>query len=489
MFKAAEIGRSISKEEFDARIPALRTELINTQFDLRDATFPVVILLAGEDRLGCHELLGFLTQVLDSRFLHVSAFGRPGPEEAERPPFWRYWNTLPPTGRIGVLIGAWTVSAIIDRLEKKTRKSEFVGALHHCREFEATLADEGALILKFWLHVPRSALKKQVEGSGKKKWWQPPVRASWRINKDYDRGMDLVEQAIQETNTEHAAWNVIESTDHRYRDLTTAETILREIRRRLDEGPRRAPAKPEAVPAEDPHTILDTVDLGASLSKEDYEPKLIDEQKKLNQLSNKAFKDGVSTVMVFEGWDAAGKGGCIRRVTAAMDATISRVIPIAAPTEEERAHHYLWRFWRHLPRAGRVVIFDRSWYGRVLVERVEGFANHEEWTRAYSEICEFESQLVEHGVVLLKFWLHVDRETQLQRFKERESTPFKQFKITEEDYRNREKWNAYEAAVNEMVARTSTRRTPWSIVPSNNKYFARIEILKTINKALSHRIK
>ena len=217
MFDAAEIGRSTSKEEFDARIPDLRTELINTQFELRDANFPVIILLAGEDRLGCHELLGFLTQVLDSRFLHVSAFGRPSPEESERPAFWRYWKTLPPAGRIGVFIGAWTVSAIVERLKKKTRKSEFTAQLHHAREFESTLADEGALILKFWLHVPKSALKKQLKGAGKKNWWQPPVRASWHINKDYDRGMDLVEQAIRETSTEHAVWHVIEGTERNYR--------------------------------------------------------------------------------------------------------------------------------------------------------------------------------------------------------------------------------------------------------------------------------
>lgn len=487
MFEAVELGRSMSKEEFDARMPSLRTNLINAQFELRKSDFPVVILLAGEDRLGCHELLGFLTQVLDSRFLIVSAFGSPNSEESQRPAFWRYWKALPPKGQIGVMIGGWTISAIVDRLTGVASKHDFETRLQHCREFESTLALEGALILKFWLHIPKAELKKQRKNIGKKNWWEPPQRAEWRINKDYKRGMNLVEKALQTTDTPHAAWHVIESTNDRYRNMTAAELVLAEMTRRLNDTPEPAQAGPPPTVDEDPLTILDKVDLSHQLAKNEYEKRLIRDQKKLNVTSNARFRKGKSTVMLFEGWDAAGKGGCIRRVTAAMDATIFRVVPIAAPTDEERSHHYLWRFWRHLPRAGHIVIFDRSWYGMVLVERVEGFARPEQWRRAYSEINEFESQLCEHGIVLLKFWLHIDRETQLSRFKEREQTPFKQFKITEEDYRNREKWNAYEAAVNEMVARTSTRSAPWHLIPANDKHLARVNVLGTINKALSRK--
>ena len=169
-----------------------------------------------------------------------------------------------------------------------------------------------------------------------------------------------------------------------------------------------------------------------------------------------AFEKKRSSVVVFEGWDAAGKGGNIRRITAAIDPRTYRVISIAAPTDEEKAHHYLWRFWRHVPRAGYVTIYDRSWYGRVLVERVEGFARPDEWSRAYLEINDFEQQLVDHGIVLAKFWLHIDAKEQLRRFRERESVAWKQHKIAAEDWRNREKWDAYEEAVNDMVARTST---------------------------------
>ena len=202
-------------------------------------------------------------------------------------------------------------------------------------------------------------------------------------------------------------------------------------------------------------------------------------QGRLNRLQRKAAAQGVSTVMVFEGWDAAGKGGAVRRMTSALDARNYQVIPIAAPTDEERAHHYLWRFWRHLSRAGRITIFDRSWYGRVLVERVEGFATEREWTRAYSEINQFEDLLVAHGIVLVKYWLHITPEEQLRRFRERERVRWKRWKITDEDWRNREKWPAYDLAVNEMIERTSTRTAPWTIVEANDKNYARIKVLKT----------
>jgi polyphosphate kinase 2 (PPK2 family) len=200
----------------------------------------------------------------------------------------------------------------------------------------------------------------------------------------------------------------------------------------------------------------------------------------LNQLQRRAYKNRVSTIMVFEGWDAAGKGGAIRRVTAALDARDYRVIPIAAPSDEERAQHYLWRFWRHLGRAGRVTIFDRSWYGRVLVERVEGFASEKEWMRAYAEINQFEDQLVDRGVVLVKYWLHVTKDEQLRRFKEREATPHKQWKLTPEDWRNRDRWQAYEDAVNDMIERTSTRDAPWTLVEANDKSYARLKVLETM---------
>ncbi len=225
--------------------------------------------------------------------------------------------------------------------------------------------------------------------------------------------------------------------------------------------------------------------MGLSLDKTRYREKLARAQAKLNQLHRKALERGVSTVLVFEGPDAAGKGGAIRRLTAALDARHVQVIPIAAPTDEERAHHYLWRFWRHLSRAGRVTIFDRSWYGRVLVERVEGFASEEEWRRAYAEINDFEEQLIEHGTVLRKFWLHITKEEQLARFQAREKTPYKRWKLTDEDWRNRERWDDYAAAVNDMVEQTSTKKAPWVLVEGNDKRFARVKVATTVCEAMA----
>jgi polyphosphate kinase 2 (PPK2 family) len=235
--------------------------------------------------------------------------------------------------------------------------------------------------------------------------------------------------------------------------------------------------------------VLETVDLTTELPWEEYKKVLDELQDRLRYLSERAREKRVSSVLVFEGWDAAGKGGVIRRITRAMDAADYRIVPIAAPTEEEKAHHYLWRFWRHLPQTGTMLIFDRSWYGRVLVERVEGFAQMNEWQRAYAEINDFEEQLVEHGILVHKFWLHIDPETQLRRFTEREKTPYKKYKLSREDYRNRGKWDAYVAAVNEMVARTSTELAPWKLVPANDKRWARVEVLRTLCQGLKRALK
>ncbi|HEY0592350.1 MAG TPA: polyphosphate:AMP phosphotransferase, partial [Thermoanaerobaculia bacterium] len=285
----------------------------------------------------------------------------------------------------------------------------------------------------------------------------------------------------------HAPWVVIESSDDRFRDLTAGLTLVETLENRLKEPKMKAPKS--AVAAEsvaNPVTILDRVDLKQKLSDDDYDKKLVKMQGRINKLTWIANAQKVSTVAVFEGWDAAGKGGAIRRVSQAIDARLLRVVPIAAPTDEERKHHYLWRFWRHIPRAGLVTIFDRSWYGRVLVERVEGFASEEEWKRSFLEINDFEEQLAERGIALMKFWLHIGSDEQLRRFKERGEIDWKKHKITDEDWRNREKWNAYEEAINEMIARTSTRIAPWTIIPANDKRFARVDVLRTFAETIEN---
>jgi polyphosphate kinase 2 (PPK2 family) len=221
------------------------------------------------------------------------------------------------------------------------------------------------------------------------------------------------------------------------------------------------------------------LDMSQQLGKSDYKKQLQECQARLNQLHRKALKKKISTILVFEGPDAGGKGGAIRRITRALDARHYQVIPTAAPTDEERAHHYLWRFWRHLSRAGRIIIFDRSWYGRVLVERVEQLASEDEWRRAFAEINEFEEQLTDHGILLIKYWVHITKDEQLERFKAREQTPHKRWKLTEEDWRNRDRWEDYEWAVNDIVEHTSTTTAPWVLVEGNDKRFARIKVIRT----------
>jgi polyphosphate kinase 2 (PPK2 family) len=230
--------------------------------------------------------------------------------------------------------------------------------------------------------------------------------------------------------------------------------------------------------------VLRALDLTKRMEKKDYEEELLDLQGRLNLLARHRNLRKHSIVLVFEGVDAAGKGGSIRRITKALDARRYNIYPVAAPTEEERAQPYLWRFWRNLPRRGKVAIFDRSWYGRVLVERVEGFCSEADWQRAYSEINDFEDQLARNGTILQKFWLSISQEEQLRRFEERQVTPFKRFKITEEDWRNREKWPLYESAICDMLDRTSTEIAPWTLVESENKYYGRIKILRTLVQRL-----
>ena len=299
--------------------------------------------------------------------------------------------------------------------------------------------------------------------------------------KMYDRFLKISETAVRVTDTRNAPWHIVDASDGHYRDLMTGRILLSALEQALKRPAveRRGARKP--VPkAGSTVTVLNKVKLTATLAPEKYEKKLEKLQARLNHLAWQARKKGISTVAMFEGWDAAGKGGAIRRVIAALDARLFRIIPIAAPTDEERAHHYLWRFWRHIPRAGYFTIYDRSWYGRVLVERVEKFATPNEWSRAYGEINSFEQQLTDHGICVCKFWLHISPEEQLRRFKERQQIAYKKHKITAEDWRNREKWDAYEAAVDEMVSRTSTKDAPWTLVAANDKRQARITVLRTL---------
>jgi polyphosphate:AMP phosphotransferase len=484
MFESAELGHKIDKETYEKEVPELREALLNAQFDLAEnRSFPVIILAGGVDGAGRGETVNLLNEWMDPRNIQVHAMGEPNAVEKERPPMWRFWQDLPPKGKIGIFFGSWYTYPIINRVVGKGKKEELDQRIDEINRFEKMLADEGAVIIKFWFHLSKKAQEKRLKALEK----DPKMR--WRVNdtdwerfKIYDRFRKWSEYTLRETSTGVAPWIIVEGVDARYRSLTVGKILLETLRKRLEyKKPPATVVTAPLPPRVDKLNMLRSLDMSLTLTKAAYKKELLKYQGRLNILMRSPeFKKRMSLVVAYEGADAGGKGGNIRRVTAALDARYYNIIPVAAPTDEEKVQPYLWRFWRHVPGKGRVTIFDRTWYGRVLVERVEGYCSEADWMRAYSEINDFEEQLRRNNMLIVKFWLAISKEEQLRRFKEREKIGFKRFKITEEDWRNREKWDAYEQAVCDMVDRTSTDIAPWTIVEGNSKYYARIKVLKTL---------
>ena len=493
MFETAELGQAVTKEEYQARERPLRADLVHLQHLLKSANFNVAVLFAGIEGGGKGEVLYLLHEWMDPRFLCTHVSGKLLPEEKEFPYFWPYWRALPPKGRIGIFYGSWYARPWRRVFKGRSGPTEFEADLHHISTFEEMLTAEGTLLLKFWFHMSKPALKQRLEElkEDKERRWQVRPLDRYLIQ-HYGRYRKLAEQTLRLTNSGPAPWQLVEAADWRFRNLCVAQMLRDQLARRLQPAPVPASPVPTEVIPPPPHTpgtsILSQLDLTQQVSKEEYKVRFPTLQADLFTLTRRARKKGVASVLVFEGWDAAGKGTAIRRLVAPINPRDYKIIPVAAPTDEERAQHYLWRFWRHIPRAGHITVFDRSWYGRVLVERVEGFASEAQWRQAYKEIADFEAQLHEHGIIVVKFWLHIDKEEQLRRFQERESTPFKQFKISAEDYRNREKWDAYDAAVNDMIQHCSTSFAPWTLVEANDKRFARIKVLQTYCNQLKERV-
>jgi AMP-polyphosphate phosphotransferase len=482
MFEAAELGRKVSKTEFDKIEPELHTSLLSIQRELMQTNIPVIVIVSGVEGAGKGEVVNCLNKWLDTRGISTTAFWDESDEELERPAYWRFWRRLPPRGTIGIMFGSWYTRPIIDFVFKKINTAEYEKRLQRISKFERMLSEDGALIIKFWFHMSEKDQRRQLEKENKDKKYTPLLK---KFSKRYKQFSRASEHAIRMTDQGASPWHVVEAVDRRYRDLTVGrilhDALLVHLKNQKAGNDITASNEEELTTLiPDDVTVLSRVDTEKTIPDKSYDKQLNKYQRKFYQLTWQAKQKKRSSIAMFEGWDASGKGGAIRRMTAAMDARLYKTISVAAPTDEERAQHYLWRFWRHLPRAGYVTIYDRSWYGRVLVERVEGFAGEYEWQRAYQEINEFEEQLFEHGIILSKFWIHITEDEQLRRFKEREQTPWKAHKITDEDWRNREKWQAYEQAINDMVTHTSTEYAPWILIPGNDKRVARVEILKAV---------
>lgn len=519
MLEQIDLDVSLSKREYRERLPELQSRLYAMEQSVLESRVPVMIVFEGWAGTAKVRTISVLTRRLDPRGLRVHSITPPRTYEQQYPWLYRFWLKIPGYGQIVIFDRSW----YREMLAERTRGGDQRAWREHCEDavsFERQLADDGAVILKFWLHISR-----HEQGRRFKALAADPLTAYQVTNEDrwqhrhYAEYADAVEDMIARTSTPAAPWSVVPATDKYYARIVVMQTLLgalesrlgkpilvseeveeesldatgAEFRRRKENGvgylpppprPLPPPARPSDIAADTGPKILSQVDLSLRVDEKSYSATLKQLQARLHLLGLALYQRKRPAILVFEGWDAAGKGGAIQRLTAELDPRAYIVHAIAAPAGDDKLRHYLYRFWRRLPPRGQFGIFDRSWYGRVLVERVEGFARPEEWRRAYAEINEFERQLTDFGAIICKFWLHVSPEEQLRRFQERQTVPYKAWKLTDEDWRNREKWPLYSAAADEMLLRTSTPTAPWTVVESEDKRYGRLKVLHTVVQRL-----
>ena len=468
------------------------------QREARAKGLPVMVIFEGWGASGKGTMISRLIQPLDPRGFKVFTIQAENEEEHMHPFLWRFWTKTPAKGRMHIFDRSWYRRVITEQMDAPMDQKRLDAAYHQILSFEEQLSADGTLIIKFFLHISADEQEKRLkklERSSETKW--RVTKADWKHFKQYKAYLPMYDHMLEQTDMSWAPWHVIEATDREYAAVKVMTIVAGMIEERLNEENAKesrshlAERAQEELPGTEETmrtTVLDGVDVSLTMTKEDYKKRLSVLQKELTRLQNEMYLKRIPVVVALEGWDAAGKGGAIKRLTEPLDPRGYEVVPTAAPNDIEKAHHYLWRFWRAMPKDGHMTIFDRTWYGRVMVERIEGFCSQAEWRRAYREINQMEQNLTDHGVIVLKFWLQIDKDEQERRFNERMEDPEKQWKITDEDWRNREKWDAYVKAVDEMILRTSTTYAPWTIVEADSKYYARIKILETVVRALKNRI-
>ena len=471
------------KTQYKTEIKQMRAELAASQQEIRAKGVPIIVLVEGWASAGKGSLINELISELDPRFYNVVSPVITPEKDARYPFLYQYAKAMPENGKIMFYDSGWMEDCVRKLLRREITREEYKKRVRAVNEFERQLRDGGYLLLKLFVDIEQSEQHKRLRAL------RDNYETEWRVT-DEDLWQHEEYRVFREGYVDFMEktgkllpWHVLDGSKRSVAAHEALTLLMGLVRGALEKG------RYVGKPFEEDFSLqklpkLKDVDLSPYLSDEEYRAQLKKLQKRLGELHNVIYRKKIPVILCYEGWDAAGKGGNIRRVARPLDPRGFDVMPIASPTPDELARQYLWRFWKRLPRSGHICIFDRTWYGRVMVERLEGFCSEDDWKRAYNEINEFERQLTDWGAVVLKFWIHIDQDTQLQRFNDRQNTPEKQWKLTDEDWRNREKWPQYEEAIDEMLQKTGTVNAPWFIIESNDKKYARIKTLKIVIDAL-----
>ena len=478
------------EEELKVRLKAAREKLAGQQTLIKEHKLPVLVLVEGWGTAGKGSVIGQMIRNIDPRFFKVAPMDQPTEEEKRKPFLCRYFTKIPEAGKFMFLDSGWMDEVTRNRVHGEMDQKTYEQRIDSIRRFERQLTDNGYLVMKFFCHISEKEQKKRIEDLVEDidTRWRVSENDKWQ-NKHYEKCLEVFDRYMEDTNNPSAPWYVIDAKSKKWAELQALEILTQGIEIALQNQSLAVPLLQNVFPLEKVPKLSEIPLENKSLSDEEYKEELAKLQNHLKELHNRLYRKKVPVVIVYEGWDAAGKGGNIKRITEALDPRGFEVQPIASPEPHEKARHYLWRFWMRLPKTGHIAIFDRSWYGRVMVERLEGFCSENDWKRAYNEMNEFEKELHDWGAVIIKFWVQIDKDTQLARFTDRQNTPEKQWKITDEDWRNREKWDEYEVAVNEMIQKTSTTFAPWHILESVDKKYARIKALKIVIEELEKVLK
>ena len=476
-----------SDEELTARLEKARLELATRQMQVKEKGLPVLVVFDGWGAAGKGSVLGRVIKGMDPRFFKCETLTEPTSDETRRPFLYRYFVRIPSAGKFSFFDGSWMGEVTTQFLQGDISKNEYKEHLTSIKRFERTLNDNGYLVVKFFFHIDEKTQHKRLKELENNTKWRVSDKDKWQ-NKHYDKCLEVFDEYIEATNQFVAPWYFIDSTQKKWAELQVTEILVASIDTALANAKsKQAPLLQNTFPMRSTPKLSE-VSLDKTISDEEYKKELDALQKRLGELHNELYHKKIPVIIAYEGWDAAGKGGNIKRIAAALDPRGYEVHPIASPEPAEKSRHYLWRFWNRLPKDGHIAIFDRTWYGRVMVERLEGFCSENDWQRAYNEINEFEKELADWNAVIIKFWVQIDKDTQLARFTDRQNTPEKQWKITDEDWRNREKWDQYETAIDEMIEKTSTSFAPWHVLESVDKKYARIKALKIVIKAIEKKL-